>query len=325
MAEELAGWRATAGAITNIQHYSIHDGPGIRTTVFFQGCPLGCWWCQNPETRLGRPQLFFDVRKCQGCGACVAACPNHAVQLASRDGLRPEATGHRPDGFVSRTDRLRCEGIGACARVCPNDARTLMGRVTTAGEAFDEAAADAMFYEGDGGITLSGGEPLAQPDFAVALLALCRAERIHAALDTCGQADWPTVERVLSLANLVLYDLKHMDPDAHAAGTGVSNGLILENARRIHHELRVPMRIRVPVVPGMNDDDENLEATARFVARELSPSVPVHLIPYHKFGLSKYILMERDGSHGGEPPAAERMEALRTLVASFGLDVVIGG
>jgi pyruvate formate lyase activating enzyme len=310
MADPAAEWRATRGAITHIQHYSIHDGPGIRTTVFFQGCPLGCWWCQNPETRVGRPQLFFDARKCQGCGACVQACPTAAV--AVRDG-------------VSRTDRTRCDGSGACVNVCPNEARSLTGRTASAGEVFDEAAADAIFYEGEGGVTLSGGEPLAQPDFATALLELCRAHHIQAVVDTCGYADWPTVERVLGRASLVLYDLKHMDPDRHLAGTGVPNGVVLENARRLHHELRVPMRIRVPIVPGMNDDEKNLEATGRFVAGDLDPSVPVHLIPYHRFGVSKYALLEHDGGGAADPPTADRMERLRTLVASFGLAVTIGG
>jgi pyruvate formate lyase activating enzyme len=304
-------WRAVTGTIFNIQPYSIHDGPGIRTTIFLKGCPLNCWWCQNPEARARRPQLFFDAQKCAGCGACVEACPVHAISLQDAR---------------SRTDRVLCDASGRCVEVCPHQARTLIGREITAGEAFDEASADAIFFsESGGGITLSGGEPLRQPKFAAALLELCRNEGIHTAVDTCGHAPWPVVREVLERADLVLYDLKHLEPAAHLAATGVSNDLILENARKIHRDLRIPMRIRVPVIPGVNDSIENIEATARFVSEELGGATPVHLIPYHRFGVSKYDLLELDGGNETAPPTPAHMEELRARVASFGLETVMGG
>ncbi len=304
-------WRAVTGAIFNIQPYSIHDGPGIRTTIFLKGCPLNCWWCQNPESRAVRPQLFFDAQRCAGCGACVVVCPTGAITL--HDGR-------------SFTDRTLCDGSGRCVEVCPNQARTLMGRAITAGEAFDEASADAIFFsESGGGITLSGGEPLQQPRFSRSLLELCREQGIHTAVDTSGHAPWPVVRELIERANLVLYDIKHMDPAAHLNATGVSNKLILENAVRIYRDLPIPMRIRVPVVPGMNDSIENIEATARFVAQELGGSAPMHLIPYHRLGASKYELLEIHGGRESVVPTPAHMEELCARVASFGIETVIGG
>jgi pyruvate formate lyase activating enzyme len=303
--------QATKGVIFNIQHYSIHDGPGIRTTVFLKGCPLRCPWCQNPESQTSRPEIFFDSEKCTGCGTCVQVCPEGAIELYEGR---------------SRTNRDLCQGAGKCAEVCPNEARNLMGRYVTAGEVFERVAADDIFYQrSGGGVTLSGGEPLAQPQFAISLLKLCKDAAIHTTLDTCGYASWATVKRVLEYVDLVLYDLKHMDPVEHEKHTGVPNDLILDNARRIHHELSIPMLARIPIIPGHNDTAENIAATAQFIATELD-SIEVHLLPYHRMGETKHERMEQPSkSISVQPPSDERMEEIKEIFESFGLTVNLGG
>ncbi|UCB42952.1 MAG: glycyl-radical enzyme activating protein, partial [Dehalococcoidales bacterium] len=302
----------TEGVIFNIQTYSIHDGPGIRTTVFLKGCPLRCLWCQNPESQLLQPEIFFDSEKCTGCGKCVQACPEGAIEI--HEGR-------------SRTDRGLCQGIGKCAEVCPNEARSLMGKHVTAGEVFKEVAADSIFYQrSGGGVTLGGGEPLAQPKFAISLLKLCKDAGIHTALDTCGYARWETVKQVLEFVDLVLYDFKHMDPVEHEKYTGVSNDLILENVKRIHHDLSVPSIARIPVIPGYNDSVENIEATAKFIITELGNETNVHLLPYHRLGESKYDSLEKSGDTVYITPSSEEhMAELKQIVESFELAVYIGG
>lgn len=301
-----------SGMIFNIQHYSLHDGNGIRTTVFMNGCPLRCLWCQNPESQLLRPTVFFNSEKCTGCGQCVPVCPEGAIEIVE---------GH------SKTDRDLCLGHGECVQACPNEARNLMGKNVTAEELFPELNGDAAFYKrSNGGVTLSGGEPLVQPEFAISLLKLCKNAGIHTALDTCGYADWEIVKRVMNYVDLVLYDFKHMDSAKHKKYTGAPNELILDNARRIHRELSKPMLARLPVVPNYNDSPKNITATARFIANELGNSVRVHLLPYHRLGETKYERMETTGETTSiQPPSPEHMLEIQKIVESFGLNVHIGG
>jgi pyruvate formate lyase activating enzyme len=303
---------STKGIIFNIQRFSIHDGPGIRTTVFMNGCPLRCFWCQNPESQTLRPEIFFDAEKCKGCGKCVQACPEGAVEISEGR---------------SKTNRGLCKGIGKCAEVCPNEARNLIGREAKLEEVFKEVAADAIFYqESEGGVTLSGGEPLTQPQFAMSLLKLCKEAGIHTVIETCGYGRWETVRQILNYVDLVLYDFKHMDPVEHEKGTGVSNELILENSKKIYHELFVPILARVPIIPGYNDSVMNIEATAKFIATELGSSIKVHLLPYHRLGETKYERLERPSqSISIEPPSEEHMSELPRIVESFGLTAMIGG
>jgi pyruvate formate lyase activating enzyme len=300
------------GIIFNIQGYCIHDGPGIRTSVFLKGCPLRCLWCQNPESHSYYPELLFAEEKCTGCGKCVHVCPENAIQA---------------NGKKSRTDRQICKRSGLCVDACPNEARAVIGRRAAADEVFKEIAADSLFYqESGGGVTLSGGEPLAQPEFAASILKKCQDAGFHTALDTCGYASWLTAREVLRHANLVLFDFKHMNPEMHKKYTGVSNELILQNAEKIHHEMSIPMRARVMLVPGFSDSPENLEATARFIADRLSHVIPVHLLPYHRLGEAKWERLERKNETASiEIPGERQLVECSRIFESFGLTVIMGG
>lgn len=306
--EDLANVR---GKVFNIQGYSIHDGPGIRTTVFFCGCPLRCLWCQNPESGTMEPKLFFMSEKCIGCGKCVSVCPNGAITIV--------------DG-KAKTDRNKCNASGECVKVCPTEAREIVGETKTAGEVLKKVRQDELFYKtSGGGVTISGGEVLMQPEFALAILKLCKQAGIHTAIETCGFAKWEIFAEILEYTDLVLYDFKHMDSEKHKEGTGVGNELILENAIKVYHEAKKPIAARVPTIPGYNDSRENISALAQFIAEKLGKDVKVHLLPYHHLGESKTERMEQEIVFTAEVPTNEHMEELRVLVESYGLTAVIGG
>jgi pyruvate formate lyase activating enzyme len=299
------------GVVFNLQHYSIHDGPGIRTTVFLKGCPLKCLWCQNPESQDTDPLLFFTAEKCTGCGTCVEACPNGAIRLI--------------DG-KSKTDRERCTWKGECVSVCPNEARSIIGREMTAEEVFEDLKTDDIFYRNSGGgVTLSGGDPVFQPDFSIAILKLCRSAGIHTALETCGFLEWGRLKNILNQTDLVLYDIKHMDSTRHKAYTGVTNELILENAEKIHRDLKLPVFPRVPLIPGYNDSLENLKRTAEFIATKLDGNNRVHILPYHPLGETKYLRMERKITTSVTLPSDRQLETARQIFELAGLSAVIGG
>jgi pyruvate formate lyase activating enzyme len=300
------------GFIFNIQGYCIHDGPGIRTSVFLKGCPLRCLWCQNPESHSFYPELLFAEEKCIGCGKCVQVCPENAIRLS---------------GKKSRTDRQFCKSSKLCVDACPNEARAVIGRRATADEVFKEIDADSLFYqESGGGVTLSGGEPLAQPEFAAHILKKCRDAGFHTAMDTCGYASWATMKEVLRHVDLVLYDFKHMNPELHKKYTGVSNELILQNAEKIHRDTSIPMRARVTVIPGFNDSPENIEATARFIADKLSNSIPVHILPYHRLGEAKWERLDRKNETAAfDTPGEQRLVECRRIFESFSLTAIMGG
>ena len=301
----------SAGWVFNVQRFSVHDGPGIRTTVFLKGCPLRCAWCCNPESQRAHPQVVFWEERCIGCGTCLAVCDREAISL--------DAEGRR------WTSLERCDLCGRCLDECFSGALERIGRLASVEEILAEVEEDRPFYESSGGgVTLSGGEPLAQPAFAGRLLRAFRERRIHTAVETCGYAPWEEWEGLLSYADLVLFDLKHMDPVRHEQLTGLSNALIIDNLRRLSRTA-VEVIVRLPVVPGCNDDAPTLEALAELLL-ELGTVREVHLLPYHRFGRAKY---QRLGLEHplGDLPSAQPHELLgpRSILASYGLDVKLGG
>ncbi len=300
----------SSGIILNIQRFSLHDGPGIRTTVFLKGCGLRCWWCHNPESQHPKPELLLRPELCIQCGACVAECPHEAIR---RDG----------DGLV--TDRGVCARCGACIAVCAADAREIAGRVMTVEQVMDDVLRDSVFYdESGGGVSFSGGEPLLQGDFLFDLLRACKARDLHTVIDTCGFAPSETFDRVRPYVDLFLYDLKLMDDDRHRTVTGASNRLILDNLRRLAG-YKHPVVLRVPVIPGINDDEGNLRQIGA-LAGSLPNVIRVDLLAYHTLGMDKYArLNSPNPMPETAPPSAETMAAIKRLLESFGLDVTIGG
>lgn len=297
------------GLIFNIQKFSVHDGPGIRTTVFFKGCPLKCWWCHNVESQsFGKdPMLRHDL--CTGCGACVENCPQWAIGL---------------EGGKAVTDMQACVRCGQCVVYCPQTGRSICGKSMSAEEILREVAKDKVFYEqSGGGVTLSGGEPLAQIDLLVALLQGCREQGFHATVDTSGYAPWDHFERIVGLTDLFLYDVKLMDEQAHRRFTGVSNRLILDNLRNLAAQTG-EILIRFPVIPGINDDEANLAATRDFL--ETIRFRTIHLLPYHGMGRGKASQLGLAyRMEGTEAPSPERMEQIRRFFEDAGMAAVIGG
>lgn len=297
------------GLVFNIQRYSIQDGPGIRTTVFLKGCPLRCPWCSNPESQNPRPEIAHRDSLCDKCGRCVTECPVHAISLGEKG--------------VS-IDRNLCNDCGKCVAACVPGALKIFGEEISAAQVFREVKKDVDFFrESGGGVTVSGGEPLFQPDFVAALFKLCQDQGIHTCIETCGLASVEALEKILKYTSLVLFDVKLTDLPAHRQWTGQPNDKILRNLGIIIKK-GVPLVIRVPMIPGVNDSVAELENIARLAVSLKARKVD--LLPYHKFGMGKYQQLDRKyrlEELNTQPDA--QVQKTRQLVASFGLDCEVVG
>ncbi len=306
---ELASAAGQSGLVFDIQRFSLHDGPGIRTTVFLKGCPLRCLWCHNPESIGPRPEVVVRADRCLSCGACVEACP------------LPE--GPLPAG--AQVGEAGCLACGRCVDACPGAAREIVGRERAVDDVVVAALRDRIFYDDSGGgVTFSGGEPLAQPEFLVACLDRLRSEDVHLALDTCGLAPRQVLLDAAARVDLVLYDVKTMDPEEHRRLTGAPLEPILDNLRALAAS-HPAIWLRVPVVPDVTDEPRSLEAVAR-LASELSAVERVSLLPYHRLGTAK---LERLGGRPGgldvRTPDPARLEAAERTFRDAGVTVTIGG
>ncbi len=297
------------GTVFNIQKFSLHDGPGIRTIVFLKGCYLACKWCSNPESQRPEPEVFYYEKNCIHCASCVAACPVHAIDP------------HRP-GLI---DRAICTDCGACASACPAAAMVLSGKKMTVAAVIDELRKDEIHYRrSGGGITLSGGEALAQPEFTAELLAACKARGWHTAMESTGIAPLAVLERVIPLVDLLLLDIKSFYSARHEEFTGHPNEVILRNALVISG-LAKNIAIRVPVIPHFNDDEQSIRAIATFVTYLKNVS-RLHLLPYHSYGQNKYTLLGRKYDMIDiKAPDDNQLLRLKGVVESLGIECVVGG
>lgn len=300
----------TTGQVFNVMRFSTHDGPGIRTTVFLKGCPLSCWWCHNPENWKHVPSEVYIADRCIGCGICIEACPNQAL-------------ARTPQGIT--VDSVRCAHCARCVDVCPSEARERTGWPVTVPELVSTLERDIPFYEqSGGGVTFSGGEPLCQTEFLMAMLKACGQLEIHRAVDTCGYAASDVLLQVARFTDLFLFDLKALDPVTHRANTGVDNAGILANLRQLSGS-GADIIIRIPLIPGVNDDEQSLSKFGEFIAA-LPRRHPVNLLPYHAAAAGKYKKLGI-GLRGANvtPPAAERVVEIAQHLSGFGLAVSVGG
>jgi len=297
------------GVVSQIQRYSINDGPGIRTTVFLKGCPLRCPWCHNPETWTQEPGIYFRELKCVKCYTCKAVCPVPGAIVEGDD--------------VYRINYELCTMCMKCVEACRYGALTKVGETLSVEEVMNEVVRDIPFYANSGGgMTVSGGEPLRQADFTAALLKASKEQGIHTCIDTSGYADFTAWEKVLPYLDLALYDIKHMDPEIHQKYTGVSNEIILENARKVAS--RVEVRFRVPLIPGFNDTPEFMDELGEFAR-----SVGVHacdILPYHDYCESKYKMLGREQLfYRAKVSEDAHVSALEQQLKGHGLQTTIGG
>jgi pyruvate formate lyase activating enzyme len=304
--------KRVTGLIFDVKRFAVHDGPGIRTTVFFKGCPLHCLWCHNPEGIDPGLEIITRSSRCARCFACVEACPKKALSPG-------------PGNGPVVIDRSVCDFCAKCVDACMSEAIAVVGRRVSVDEVVAEIERDRIFYDqSGGGATLSGGEPAGQAAFAEALLDALRARGIHTALDTSGLASWTVLERLAGRADLILYDLKLVDESRHREYAGGPNASILENLRRLGSDGK-PVFVRIPLESGVNDGEADVRAAIAFL-KPLPAVRRVDLLKYHKGGVEKYRNLGKETSFRiFEPPTAERLEEIRRAFAEAGFTVTLGG
>jgi pyruvate formate lyase activating enzyme len=298
------------GKIFDIKKYAIHDGPGIRTTVFLKDCPMSCWWCHNPEGLQKVPKVIYDHHRCIGCHDCEKACPADAISVSSA-------------GLV--TDNRLCTACGLCVDRCSAEARKMSEQILTVSQLMAIIHEDILFYdESGGGVTFSGGEPLLQPDFLIEALSACGRSDIHRVIDTSGYASRTDLAQVASHTDLFLYDLKCIDSKTHRQYTGVPNNVILDNLVLLH-DLGVEIIVRIPLIPGFNDDVESISQIRRFLL-PLENIHEIHILPYHEYQKNKYCKLDIPylADHFTPPTQAYVFNALKAFEQD-GYQVKLGG
>ena len=294
--------------IFNIQRFSIHDGPGIRTTVFFKGCHLKCTWCHNPESQNSEREILYDKNKCTLCGKCMKACKNNAIEIKNN---------------ILTTNMDKCTFKGDCTVCCINSARQVAGKEYTVDEVVGEVLKDRVFYKNSkGGVTLSGGEPLIYADFVEELLKKLKKENIHTAVDTCGYGDFEVLERISKYTDLFLYDLKLMDDDKHILYTGLSNAVIIDNLIRLS-KIHKNINLRLPLIEGINADEDNMIRILKFIKD--TNVKKINFLPYHDIGRHKYEKLSRPYSENMKRPADEKLKRFKEIFEKEGYKVKIGG
>ena len=299
------------GIIFDIKHYAIHDGPGIRTTIFLKGCSLRCQWCQNPEGQETNPEIILRSSRCATeCSECVSVCPQDAVSK---------------DGNSIEIDKAKCDLCAKCEEVCVYEALEVVGREVTVQEAMDEIEKDKIFFdESGGGITFSGGEPLMHVDFLEPLIKEIKKKNIHVTLDTSGYVSFGDLSRISDKVDLFLYDLKIMDDEKHKKYTGVSNKLILENLRKLTEQGK-SVAVRIPLISGINDDNQSIHMFVDFL-QSLKNIKQINLLSYHRGGREKYERLRKGKlPKTFQSPSDERIEEIKKVFADSGFSVKTGG